>query len=407
MKIEPLQTSMYERTLAVLQGKPVNRLPFVTRLETWYKSHLRSGTLPDRLKELSLPEIHRSIDVGQLKFLVPYALKLRNVEVTASFNGETFYKEWEPVIENFPGMWDVVSNTKAGETITNLVTPMGRLRLRHETLPEGILFGTEPYLKEHLIRSPEDYKTVAYILERAEFVPQFEKIYQEQISLGDNAFVVPLLHRIPFQQVLLEYLGELQFFYALHDERGPVESLLHLLDQQMLSYLKEISGLDVPYVEFPDNLHGMMTNPKLFIEYCLPAYQAYTEMLHSQSKKVGSHTDGDVRLLLGLLKESGLDVCESFSPFPLTSCTFEEAWDVWQGGPLIWGGIPSPILEEDTSQEDFETFIDQVFQMIGHQPAILGVVDLFMRHNSIERVEQIARRLSCHYTAPTHSSNSV
>jgi len=35
---------------------------------------------------------------------------------------------------------------------------------------------------------------------------------------------------------------------------------------------------------------------------------------------VGSHTDRNLKPLLRLLTESGLDVCESFSPYPLTEC---------------------------------------------------------------------------------------
>ena len=97
--------------------------------------------------------------------------------------------------------------------------------------------------------------------------------------------------------------------------------------------------------------------------------------------------------MLALLKESGLDVCESFSPYPLTECTFGEAWEAWRGGPLIWGGIPSPVLEASTSDEDFRHYIDDLFQIIQDKPLLLGVVDLFMYHNSIERVEAIAQRV--------------
>ena len=73
-------------------------------------------------------------------------------------------------------------------------------------------------------------------------------------------------------------------------------------------------------LEFVDNLDELTTNSCLFAEYCLPSYQRYTEILHGQGKKAGSHMDGNVKTLLNLLSESGLDVCESFSPFPLTSC---------------------------------------------------------------------------------------
>jgi Uroporphyrinogen decarboxylase (URO-D) len=385
--------SPYQNTLAVLEGKKPARIPFVTRLESWYKGHTRNDTLPERFCGMSLPELHCAVGVGQLKFMAPYALKLCGVEVEAKLNGKHCFHEFEPVIENFPGMWDLVSTEQAGETETRLHTKLGSLRLRHELLQEGVFSGTDPYLKEHLIKDEDDLKIVEYILERAEYVSRYDKIAQEQVALGGYAFIVPLLHRIPFQQALLEYFGEVDLFFLYHDCPDRLRHLLMVLDEQMLGILDRLADFDWPYVEFPDNLHGLMTNPKLFREFCLPHYQKYTSILHQQGKKVGSHTDGNVKPLLALLKESGLDVCESFSPYPLTECTFSEAWEAWRGGPLIWGGIPSPILETSTTDEDFMRYIDDLFQIIHDKPLLLGVVDLFMYHNSIERVEAIAHRI--------------
>lgn len=380
-----------QRFLTSLNRQKPDRQPFITRLETWYKSHTRSNTLPPRFQGMTLQQVHQAVGVGQLKFMTPYALKLRQVEVSASFEGEPFFREYEPIIENFPGMWDLVSTEKAGETLTELRTPVGNLRLRHAILPEGVYHGTDPYLKEHLIKNSDDLAVVEFILERAEYIPQYDKIRLEQERLGEMAFVVPLLHRIPFQQVLLEYFGEIHLFYNLNDAPNQVQRLLQVLDVQMMEFLDQLKDFDWPYVEFPDNLHGMMTNPRLFSRYCLPDLQKYTDQLHRQGKKVGSHTDGNVKPLLKLLSESGLDVCESFSPYPLTECTFEEAWRAWSKGPLIWGGIPTPLLEENTSESEFRQYIEKIFEIVGDQPVIFGVVDLFLRHNSIERVEYIAR----------------
>ena len=75
-----------------------------------------------------------------------------------------------------------------------------------------------------------------------------------------------------------------------------------LLDEQLLRILYEL-GLDALYVKFPDNLHGRITEARLFQRYCLPVYQRYAEVLHAQGKVVGSHTDGDVKPLLRLLEE--------------------------------------------------------------------------------------------------------
>jgi hypothetical protein len=384
-----MDVGMHQQALAVLRGEKPARLPFITRLETWYISHVRTDTLPEHLRDLSLDQVHDAVGIGRLKFSAPFAFRLRGVEVVSTFNGDPLFREYEPIIENFPGMWDIVPTDRAGETITELITPRGRLTLQHKLLPDSVQNGTDPYLKRHLINDDDDLRVLEYILEKAEYVSLYEKIHEDETKVGENGFVVPLLYRIPFQQVLLEYLGEVPLFRALHQHPDQVRHLFDLLDRQMMATIHEISSLDVPYVEFPDNLHGPMTSPRLFKEYCLPMYQKYCDALHAQGKKVGSHTDGDMGPLLDLLPQTGLDVCESFSPFPLTSCTFEAAWHAWEKGPTIWGSIPSPILEDWISESDFRAYMQNLFEKID-RPIILGIVDLFMHHNSIERAASIA-----------------
>jgi len=384
-----LATGVRERAAKVLRGEVPDRLPLITRLETWHLSHQRAGTLPEKYRGLTLDEIHEAVGVGRLKFSVAYGYRLHGVELHCTFNGEELLHQIDPLVENFPGLWELVPTDRAGVTHSELITPVGTLSLTHALVEEGVRNGTDPYLKEHLVKNAADLRTVEYILERAEFVPFFSRLRAQQEEIGENGWLVPLLQRIPFQQALLEYLGEVNLFYALHDEPELVRRLVLLLDRQLMAVLPRLGELDVPYVEFPDNLHGLMTNPKLFQEHCLPAYQKYGDLLHAQGKRMGSHTDGDLRGLLALLVESGLDVCESVSPAPLTSCRFEEFNRAWRGRPLIWGGIPTPILEEGTSEAQFRSYLENLLAAID-QPLILGLVDLFLPHNSIERVEAIA-----------------
>jgi hypothetical protein len=195
---------------------------------------------------------------------------------------------------------------------------------------------------------------------------------------------------------LIDYFSTTALFYALHDSPQVVERLLGILDERIGQALHSLADLDLPYVEFIDNLDGIMTNPTLFSRYCLPAYRSYTEILHRQGKKVGSHTDGNLRPLLGALVASGLDVCESFSPAPLTPCTFEEAWVAWQHGPLIWGGIPSPLLEPRTSEDEFQNAIRHLLRTTGNRPLILCVTDMVLPHNAIDRVRTIAAMVQDH-----------
>ena len=194
-----------------------------------------------------------------------------------------------------------------------------------------VAMGVEPYLREHLIKDAADYRTVENILERAEFVPQYEKLAAAEALVGrGTATWCRCFTASRSSRCCWSTWARSRSSTRCTTTRRAVERLLRLLDQQMVEILHRLADLPASYVEFPDNLHGGMTNPRLFARYCLPDYQRYTGILHGQGEKVGSHTDGDVKPLLTLLKESGLDVCESISPFPLTPCTFDEVWTSWQ-----------------------------------------------------------------------------
>ena len=261
--------------------------------------------------------------------------------------------------------------------------------MNEEMVSAGV---TSPLVKKHPISASEDYVVYEGILECAEFVPQFERFSSEEDELGEDGWLIPLLNRMPFQNLLLDAVGEVPLFYALHDAPMAVERLLTLQDELTIRQLIALEDLAVPYVEFNDNIEGSMTNPRLFHKYCLPAYQRYADILHSQGKKMGAHTDGNLAPLVDLIAESGLDVCESFTPHPLTPLTFEQAWKAWQDGPLIWGGIPSYYLEARASQAELEDFIETLLTVIGEEPIILGVVDAVMADNDIERLRWIAQR---------------
>lgn len=180
-----------ERVDAVLIGQTPDRLPFVDRPEVWHRCLTYPGALPAEYQNRSLTEIHQAVGMGQQKSVIPYALKLRGVEDITAFNRQAFCREYEPVIEAFPSMWDLVDMNRAGTTVTELITPAGTLRVQQELIEENLATGTEAYLREHLNKSDGDYETAEYILERCEYVPQFERVMQCEEAMGGMGYVVP------------------------------------------------------------------------------------------------------------------------------------------------------------------------------------------------------------------------
>lgn len=397
MDITNQKMSICARVLAVLSGKKPDRIPFIDRMDFWYRGRRQQGSMPKQFRGMSLAEIHQSIGFGHEDWQYPYVIKYHHLEMILTFEGEEIYHETDPEITNFPTLWGMIPVDRAGVTTTDLITPVGKLSFQHKMLQESVITGTtRPQMISRPIKEEANYRIYEYIIEQGEYIPRYDQFFLQEAQLGENGYLVPVIERIPFQHLLIDAIGEIELFYALHDNPQPVERLLRLLNSQVAEKLSQLSKFQVPFIEFIDNLDGFMTNPRLFIKYVLPAYQDYSEILHMQGKKMGSHTDGDLKNLVSLIPECGLDVTESFTPAPITGCTFEEAWEAWIDGPLIWGGLPSYYLEERVSEREFLDHVEQLLQKIGRRPIILGIGDAVMSDNIIERVHQVAKMVEDH-----------
>jgi hypothetical protein len=383
-----------QRLLAVLQGRKPDRIPLISRVDFWYNGLKYQGKLPQEYQNLSLAEVHKKTGFGQEEWFFPCALRLHGAELVIRHEGQEIYHQTDPEVTNFPSLWGMIPSDRPGTSEIEITTPMGKLTFKEKLLVESLESGAwRPMTVIHPIREEADYKTFEYLLEHSEFVPRYENFLKRDAEIGEGGFLVPMLNRTPFQILLLDGLGEMAMFYALQDTPIQVERLLNLLGEVNCSILKSLANFNVPYIEFCENIDVSMANPGLFKKYILPAYQSYADILHSQDKKLGAHTDGNLKGLVPLLAESGLDVCESFTPAPLTTCTFEEAWQGWSSGPLLWGGIPSCYLEARYSEEEFHERVNEILALVGSKPVVLGIADAVMPDNMIGRLTWLVERV--------------
>ena len=73
---------------------------------------------------------------------------------------------------------------------------------------------------------------------------------------------------------------------------------------------------------------------------------------------------------------------------------------------MIWGGIPSPILEERTSDSEFKEYVHGLLTTIGTQAIIIGVGDMVLGNNLIERVRYIATQVEKHTLNPQENESA-
>ena len=130
-----------ERILAVINGERPDRIPWVPRLEIWYKAHATMGTLPAKYQGWTLPQIMKDLGVGHP------ARDGKLVEV---------------VIDN-----TAIKETMEGNLLIRThITPVGeateRIRINPAARSKGMPF--EEGVVEHLIQGEEDYRVVEHLI---------------------------------------------------------------------------------------------------------------------------------------------------------------------------------------------------------------------------------------------------
>ena len=382
-----------QRIINTLKGEPTDRPPWATRLDIWHTSRLWTGTLPEEMVGKDLNEIHRSIKVGRQCYAQLINTRLRGVDMTVEFNGEIVRKETDPVLR-FPQPRELVTMEKPGDTLITLKTPVGTSRMQFKVVEELIRGAAAPYMVEHLLKDDHDFKVVKWIINHSEVIADYDSFQAKEEIAGDQGFTIGMMERVPFQRILLDFMGEEQTIYSMMDSPENFQYLMDILTEQGREMVT--LALDSPalMLEFTDNLEGSITSPTLFQNYCMPFMQESADTIHAQGRYLGSHMDGNMESLLHLVPECGVDVVESFSPAPLTRLTFEDAWNAWRGKVLMWGGIPSPIFEPHVPEHEFAEWIKQMLDLLGDdRRIILGIGDQAVGPSLITRIQRASELL--------------
>jgi len=382
-----------ERIIRTLRGERTRLLPWTTRLDIWHTSHERNGTLPAEFAGMNLMEIHRHVGVGRQSYVSVLTTRLRGVDLSVTHNGVVVQRESNPCLR-FPRTYEQVPLDQPGETIFTLKTPVGSAEIRYRTTKEILKSASQPYLVKHVLSTDEEFEAVQWILDHSEVVPDYETFEAREAEIGGDGLTIGMMNRVPFQRLMLDFMGEERTVYQMVDNPARFAHLLDILTAQGQEMVQVALDSPALLVEFADNFEGMITSPRLFQDYCIPFLQETADRVHAQGRFLGSHMDGDLKPLLHLIPESGVDVVESFSPSPLSRLSFPEAWEAWRGKVLMWGAIPSPLFEKHVPERELEHYVYDLLDWVGDDsPIILGIADQAVGQTLIERVRGISRIL--------------
>jgi uroporphyrinogen-III decarboxylase len=367
-----------ERLLAIMAGKSPDRVPWIPRLSIWYTARRRAGTLPGPYRDMSLTEVEQDLRLGTpARDGVIFRTQMKNVEIDKRRLNDL-------------------------EERTEYRTPVGTVSTLFRGSDSLRQKGIQDLEVEFMLKRREDYTVVQYILENTEVLPAYEDYAQYEDEIGERGY--PMVHcgDCPFHHWMRALAGYENAYFHLHDFPAEVEQLLTVMTQRDREIVwKTITESPAKLILHGVHYSSQMTPPSLFTEYITPYYQELSALLRAHGQTLTLHGDNDTRHILTHIEQAGFGMVECFATHPLVETTLGEARRAWGNRVIIWGGVPSVILEDPYSDEQFEAYMQEVFQTIAPGDAfILGVADNVMPEAKIDRIRRITEMVEQHGAYP-------
>ncbi|MBI3911687.1 MAG: hypothetical protein HY320_12250 [Armatimonadetes bacterium] len=366
-----------ERLLAIMSGKPPDRIPWIPRLLLWYNAHRIAGTLPERYRSAngspwSLQDIERDLGLGApARDGRIFETRLHGVEVRKRWLNEM-------------------------ELLTEYVTPVGTVTTLFRGSEVLRRHGIQDLQVEYMLKRREDYPAVEYIIEHTDYIPTYDEYDAYEREVGDDGYPMVECGDCPFHHWMRALVGYENAYYHLHDYPNEVERLVSLMTQRDREIIwKVIADSPARLILHGVHFSSQMTPPPVFERFILPYYQELSPLLRARGKTLCLHGDNDTGRILRHIEWAGYGMVECLVTHPMVPTTLEEVRAAWGNRVIIWGGVPSTILEDLYTEEAFEAYMEQLFRTIAPGDAfILGVADNVMPGAKIERIRRITQMVA-------------
>lgn len=387
-----------ERMLRVMRGETVDKIPFVPRLDLWWLANAFAGKLPEKFRGMKPDDIARAHGWACYHMVPDFTNMMSGPDDILhralglfQFKQSVYRFRFAPDVE-------VRTRVEDGLQVIEYHTPKGMVRTvgghTEEMKKKGASLG---WTREHLVKGPEDIEAAAYLFETITVEAQFDGARAYADSIGDDGVVAvggASLAASPMHHVQKELIDQTRFFFEYKDNLPALERLAAAIEVYFEKVLRVLEDSPAEVVLWGANYDDTITWPPFFEKQILPWLTRATERLHARGKIVATHTDGENRRLMDLIPRAGADVAESLTPWPMTQVRIEEYYRRWDRMTLM-GCIPEcMLLCENTSDEAFESFLDDLFKNLrpGNR-LILGVADSTPPNAVFERLDRIGERV--------------
>lgn len=388
-----------ERILATLRGEPTDALPFIPRLDNWYYAHEETNTLPSQYRHATLREFADDLGVG-FHSIVPNFKGWRKGGYKNLHVGLGIYDlELTPWRVEFHNVGITEEHNDRGETHVVYDTPKGKISTTtvytNQMLRDGI---TLHVVKEHALKSSDDYDALAYIFENAEVIPCYNayNTYREEY-IGDRGVAVALaaMWASAGHYLIKELMGFEDFYLERYDDKESMDDLVKRLHPFCNQLFEAALNSPAEVILSGANYDFTFTTPDMVEDYVVPELKRQSDIVHARGKFLASHVDGENKMLLDKYAAAGFDIADSICPAPMTSVSLREVREVFDGKMTIWGGIPSiAMLKECVSDHDFYQIVDDTLEAIGRgDHMIISVADTLPPAADFDRLLYLKKKV--------------
>ena len=364
-----------ENLLAVIRGEMVDQIPWVPRIDLWHNAHQHRGTLPKKFEGMTVEEIHRSMGWALHKMAPEYS-RFDTPEDNYHRGIGLFDLKEHPCTFEFSSDVDIRVSVKEEEgaemTRIEYHTPVGMVSAAHGSTPEMKNAGASiSWVKEHPLKGREDYKVLAHIFGNMTVKPSYERFNKFREMVGEDGIAVAqglgLGCGSPLHFIQKSLMDATEFYIHHNDYPNEMAELVEAVELAYDQSLDILSGAQMDAVLWVSNVDDMITYPDLYKKHFQPYIRKASEVLKEKGVIMVSHPDGENQGLMSLLTDSGLDVADAVTPWPMTKVKIEDYYDQWcrPGHMTIHGGIPEMLLlEKSSTREDLSDFMDNLFKTI-------------------------------------------
>jgi uroporphyrinogen-III decarboxylase len=379
-----------DRFFALLEGRPVDRVPFFPDIQSWYDSrrvpagleqkygpgsfipdddpyHKARGTMPAEYADWTFLDFYRRFDWGLPVHLYGWC-KTERVDC------------------------ELADTTRGRERETILRTPKGDLRKTARLAEDG---SWAPH--EHFVKTLDDLAAIRWLVAHERRVPLAAK-YHRFIKATEGYGVCDItIHRSPFGKLVHEYMGFEQVIYALADDEARVQDFLAFQEQYDLELIKIAAAFPARLVIISDHADENLISPPYYKKYCIPYYQKACAILHEAGKFVSTHLDGNFNGFHPFIGETHFDLLDGCTPAPMFNYEVEELAAALKtarfgatGGPLCgkmhaFCGVPSTLFTQGRPTAEINAFGKRIVKAFNGR-VILNIGDVLPQNGDLAQV---------------------